>query len=393
MRTEFWLLAGATLVVVGTASRSYALGTLGVLLLAAIYVAQLWARYSLSRVLYERTLSADRVYAGESVTLEVSVTNAKPLALPWLLVEDQFETHLRVRNLESLEHSGKQAAPHWEIRHSVSIGPYQRVRWRYNVECPRRGYHRIGPVTLRSGDPFGFEERELSPPETIGVLVYPRLLPLETLDLGSRFPFEGHKHSLGAIVDPLNVVGARPYAAGDTFRQIHWRASARSPELQAKVWRPSTEPAVLIFLDLASSQHAWEGINTEAVERAISAAATLAHRAHATRWALGLHVNGLRAGTRQRIRIGAARGDEAFVQVMDVLARVPPYPTLPFHELLRAEQRSMPAGASLIAVTALRTAEVDDAVALYRSSGHHATLLDVRGLPDPIQWVPQEVLP
>lgn len=380
MRSDPWVFAGCVLLVVAVAARSTALGTLGLLLLVVVAGAWLWSWYALHAVSYTRSLSSDRVYAEESVSLEISLTNAKPLALAWVLVEDRFDPHLRVRNLDSVDSTGRE----WELRHQVSVGPYQRLRWRYNVECPRRGYHRIGPASLHSGDPFGFYERERKLTATDAVLVYPRLLPLEELDLDSRFPFEGYKGATGSVLDPLNVVGARPYAETDTIRQVHWRASARSQGLQSRVLRPATEQSVVIFLDLASSIHPWEGINSEAVERAISAAATLAHRVHAARWGLGLHVNGLRSGTRQRIGIGPTRGDNALALVMDVLARVPPYPTLPFVQLLRLERRRIPTGATVVAVSALRTPELEQELQLYRRAGHGARLLDVRGREDPI---------
>lgn len=374
--TDYWVLAGVLLLMLGSAARSYAISTLGLLLLVALLIAWLWARYALRRVTYTRTLSAGRVYAGESVLMEISVTNAKPVALPWLLIEDRLDSYLEARNVDA-ENTGKE----WEIRHSLSVGWYERVRWKYSLECPRRGYHRVGPALLRSGDPFGFYEQEEPVPGHIGVLVYPRLLPVEELDLSSWFPFEGHRSTPGAVPDLLNVVGARPYAEHDTLREVHWRASARSTQLHSKVLRPTTEPSVLIFLDLASSRHAWEGIDVEAVERAISTAATLAHRVHAAHWALGLHVNGLRSGTRQRVRIGTARGDGALAGIMDVLARVPPYPTVPFADLLRAERRHVPPGATVVAVTAVSSLPVADQVELYRRSGHNTLLLDVAALP------------
>jgi len=374
--TDLWLIGGAVLLMYGAVARSQAFGTLGLLLLVSILVARAWARYSLSNVTYTRSLSADRVYSGECVSLEIVVTNAKPLVLPWLLVEDRLDTHLLAHNVET-ERSGRA----WEIRHSVAVGWYERVRWRYTIECSRRGYHRIGPTRLASGDPFGFYERERELPAQAGVLVYPRLLPVEELDLSSVFPFEGRRSSAGLVPDPLNVVGARPYVETDTQRQVHWRATARGAELRSKTTRPTVEPNVVIFLDLASTRHPWEGINTEAAERAISAAATLAHRAHAQRQPVGLHVNGLRSGTHQRIRIGAARGDEALAQIMDVLARVPPYPTIPFVDLLRTERRRALMGATIVAITAVCSLEIADQTALYRRRGCRAVLLDVGASP------------
>ncbi len=371
---DLWLLAGGILLLVGTLAGSYAIATLGLLLLAALLTARLWARYALSAVRYDRSLSTERVYAGESVSLEVRITNRKPLAVPWLHLEDQLDPHLHVRGFGGEDRPVRQGG----IRQQVSIGWYERLCYTYDVECARRGYYRIGPVRLRSGDPFGLYEREREDRDTVAVLVYPRLLPLQDLDLGRLFPFEGSRPRIGTLDDPLNIVGARPYAEGDTLRQVHWRASARSPELWSKVLRPTTEPGLLILLDVASSERPWQVIDTESLERAISTAATLAHRGHAARWALGLLVNGVQSGTRHRIRLGLARGDGPFATMMEALAKAPPFPMLPFADMLRAERRKVSRGTTIVAVSAAPTEAVREQIAIYRRNGHRILLVDAR---------------
>jgi uncharacterized protein (DUF58 family) len=377
VRNEAWLVAGALLLLIGAPSGSYPVATLGLLLLTAVLIAKLWARYSLRALRYERSVSPQAIYAGERATLELTLTNAKPLALPWVIIEDQFDPHLIVHGVDAERRPGRE----WGIYRQVSVGWYQRLRMRYEVECPRRGYHQIGPAILRSGDPFGLYRRDMRIEEPTGILVYPRLVPVQGLNLGRLFPFEAARTGRGLLDDPLNIVGARPYAEGDTLRQVHWRASARSAGLQSKVLRPTTEPGVLIFLDLASAQHAWQGVDVDQVEHAISTAATVAHRLRDARLPLGLYVNGLRAGTRQKIRLGLSRSDPSFQAVMDTLARVYAYPNMPIAALLRAERRTLPAGATVVLITAVRTPELDVQVELCRRARHHVELLDL-SLPD-----------
>lgn len=373
MRNEAWLVAGGLLVLIGAPSGSYPVATLGLLLLTAVLIAKLWARYSLRALRYERSVSPEAIYAGESVTLELTLTNAKPLALPWVVLEDQFDEHLVVHGLDGVKRPGRD----WVIHRQVSIGWYQRVRLRYRIECRRRGYYEIGPAMLRSGDPFGLYTSEARLPEKAGLLVYPKLVPVQSLDMARLFPFEAARTGRSTIDDPLNVVGARPYAEGDTLRQVHWRASARSAGLQSKVLRPTTEPGVIICLDLATAEHAWQGVDVEVVEHAISTAATLAHRLRQARLPLGLYVNGLRAGTRQKIRIGLSRSDQSFQMLMDTLARVYAYPNMPMAALLRAERPRLRAGTTLAVIMAVRTQELEIQLEMCRRSGHRVVVLDV----------------
>lgn len=373
VRNEAWLLSGTLLLLVGAMSRSLPIAVLGLLLLTVVLTARLWARFSLHGVRYERHLSSERVYAGESVQMETAITNRKLLALPWLVVEDRFDPLLVIRGLDNPDRVGKL----YELRRQISVSWYQRVRFSYKVECPRRGYHTIGPARLRSGDPFGLYEREQVLADTTGLLVYPKLARVESLRIDRLFPFDSVRTGRGPLDDPMNVAGVRPYAEGDTLRQVHWRASARSAGLQSKVWRPTTEPGVVIFLDLASAEHAWQGVDVEAVEKAISTAGTVIHQVHSARRALGLYVNGLRSGTNQKIRIGLARGEQAFEAAMETLARVYPYPNMPMAELMRCERHSLPVGATIVVVTAVRLASVDEQVEIYRRGGRHVLVLDV----------------
>ncbi len=146
--TYYWAVAGACLALIGLIADSYIVTTLGLLLPVAVLVAWLWARYSLHALTYNRKLSSDRLYAGECVELELSLSNAKPLPVPWVFVEERLESgevldqtsyvpldrRILVQDLERPDLGQEHL-----IRQTVSLGWYERVRWRYSLECPRRG--------------------------------------------------------------------------------------------------------------------------------------------------------------------------------------------------------------------------------------------------------------
>ncbi|MDI9549175.1 MAG: DUF58 domain-containing protein, partial [Chloroflexota bacterium] len=52
--------------------------------------AWLWQRTCLDALTYRRQLGVNRLFFGEETDLRVEVTNAKPLPLSWLRVEDVF---------------------------------------------------------------------------------------------------------------------------------------------------------------------------------------------------------------------------------------------------------------------------------------------------------------
>ena len=61
------------------------IGVIMALLAAASY---LWTHYCMSALSYERRFTSSRLYLGEETDLFVQITNAKPLPLPWLRIDD-----------------------------------------------------------------------------------------------------------------------------------------------------------------------------------------------------------------------------------------------------------------------------------------------------------------
>ena len=51
-------------------------------------------------------------------------------------------------------------------------------KWKVLAKAIRRGRYKLGPIVLRSGDPFGLFPRETRVPTEALLLVYPRVVPL-----------------------------------------------------------------------------------------------------------------------------------------------------------------------------------------------------------------------
>jgi uncharacterized protein (DUF58 family) len=54
-------------------------------------------------------------------------------------------------------------------------------------------------------------------------------------------------------------MGIRPYHPEDGFRRIHWPATARTGELQVKVFQPVTARVMVICLNVSTETHYWMG--------------------------------------------------------------------------------------------------------------------------------------
>ena len=347
---------------------------IAVVLAVALGLTALWRRWCLRGIEYRRSLSQDRVFRGETVELRVSATNRKVLPVPWLEVEDELPEELRV--LTGRAHpsykTGRLVLPNL-----FSLRWYERVTRRYLIRCPERGYFGFGPVRLRSGDIFGFFGDERTDDRLDHVLVYPQVVPLEDLGLPSREPFGGSRTPQWLLEDPLRVAGVRDYVPGDSLRRIHWKASARSRDLQVKLQEPSTMLDVLIFLNVATVRPEWAGTIPELLEEAVTTAASVASHVFSQGYRVGLCANTNVLGSDQPVRLPPARDPDQMARILEALAKVIAFPTISMEQLLVREARNLPWGSTVLLVAAATTEGGMAALLRMKKAGHRVALLHV----------------
>ena len=206
------------------------IGFLGVLVLATT---DIWAKYCLQHLRYQRQFSEQRVLFGEEVNLSLAIENAKLLPLPWLEIEDSVPRELTTKG----RHMRISTARNTLILENLfSLRWYERVTRPYTVLCNTRGVHMFGPTVLRSGDVFGFLNREESLSNRQYLLVYPLVVPITRFGLPSHHPFGDNRAPRRMLEDPSRVIGVRDYMYGDDLRRVHWKATARMMQLQSKVY-------------------------------------------------------------------------------------------------------------------------------------------------------------
>jgi uncharacterized protein (DUF58 family) len=343
-----WLYTAGLVFLLGMVLGHRGLTLLAALVLVTAGAAWAWNRVCLSGVEYQRALSDDRAMPGDEVTLTITVVNRKPLPLPWLAIDEELSDGLKVLDRQTTPSgaSGRQM-----MRITTGLRAYERVSWRIRIACPVRGAHAIGPGTLRSGDLFGFFTNRAPVPSGVSLLVYPRIVSLPDLALPAREPLGELRASRALLTDPARVVGVRDYRPDDPFRSIHWKATARQGTLQVRVPEPTTELRLGLFVNLDTFDHYWEGLDLNVSEQAIVAAASLAAWADRARYAVGVYANGLVAGSDQALRVPPSRGVGQLPRVLEGLAKVSPFSTLPFHRVIAAEATRFPYGGTLVVIT------------------------------------------
>lgn len=144
----------------------------------------------------------------------------------------------------------------------------------YVVTGARRGVHPVGPLTVRSSDPFGLARRTVVFSERTPVTVAPAVVDLLPL-LDYAGAAGGMLHSttdqLGQGAD--NLV-ARPYAPGDSMRRIHWRATAHRDELMVRQEEQESTPEATVVLDRAGLRWSPDALQAPGVDPGFEAGIT-----------------------------------------------------------------------------------------------------------------------
>lgn len=346
------------------------------LLMAALiwitrWFSRLWGRHSLDRVAYQRWFEVNRLFAGEQAVLLVEVVNRKILPLTELAVDDEVPQELEIHGRQTRYLRLGTGV----LRHLFTLGWYQRVTRRYTVQTRRRGLYRIGPATLRSGDPFGFQEASRTVRETAELIVYPQVYELEQVGIPSRRPFGDLRARDRLFEDPVRFAGVRNYQPGDPLNRIHWKASAATGALQTKVLDPSVNAGLAVFINAWSFERQWEGTDPESLERGFTVAASVMAWAVAQEIACGLYSNGFAAGWGGLLRIPPARGEAVLEQALEGLARVQPVGSVPIHAVVEDELPSLGYGSSVVIITRMVSDDLVATVMRVQRSGRPVTLV------------------
>jgi len=325
-------------------------------------------------------LDADRVFPGDTAELTIEIVNDKPLPVPWVTIDEVMSDGLRLGDRANAP-SGVSGRRTFQLR--TRLGPYERVTWRIPVDCPVRGLHAIGPATIRAGDPLGFFSNRLEAGETDAIIVYPRVEPLSHLQLPSRHAIADVRVPQQLFVDPLRVIGIRDYRPEDPFKAIHWKASARQGSLQVRIAEPTTTMQLAIFANIDTFNRYWEGIDIGASERVIDLAASLAIWALDHRYVVSVASNGILAGSDQHLRVPARRGSEQRLRVLEGLAKISPFSSMPFMASLKVGSGRLAPGSTVVVITSILPDGLTARLQALIAAGQRAVLIPVGDCPVP----------
>ncbi|UUO04849.1 DUF58 domain-containing protein [Blastopirellula sp. J2-11] len=366
-------------------------------LLAIMVASRMLTRYWAQHLSVRRTINRLEVDEGESIAVQVTVTNSGTLPIPWLLIEDVLPRRATMHRPPALETNGDRIT-------LASLAPRKSKSFYYQLRCNRRGYFPIGPAMLETGDLFGLYRlfRVLAPPDYL--LVLPKVIPLDGFDIASRRPMGEIKMSHRLFEDPTRIAGVRAYQAGDPINRVNWAATARTGVLHSKVYEPSSIAGATILFDFhqESFDAKHEPIRSE---MAITLAVAIAGAVQETGQQIGLVTNARDAAERLKRETNQAkevksradarsaavaeqgndhlkpqvvstrRGGEQLTLIRKLLARAERTDGLTLPELIAESVSRIPRDATVIAILTETTDETALALGNLRRAGFTVTAI------------------
>lgn len=344
----FLILAIAIAEALATGNRIYFV--LLYLLLAVLILAFVWSWSNIAGVAVQRHVRTQRTQVGRLAEERLIVENRHFLPKLWVEIRDHSDL------------------PNHRASLVVSdLRPHKQRGWTVRTLCLRRGRFTLGPITVRTGDPFGFFQRIKHIPQVANLVVCPATvdLPYFTLPLG-ELPGGGARRQRTHYIT-TNVASVRDYFPGDSFNRIHWRSTARTGRLIVKEFELDPTADVWIFLDMEESvqarrQGGGPGLEEEPVplwdqrrifsldpsteEYAVTIAASLAKHFLARNRAVGLLAYGQR-----REMLQSDRGERQLNKILESLAVLHAQGHIPIAEMLASEGTRFGRNTTLIVVT------------------------------------------
>jgi uncharacterized protein (DUF58 family) len=147
----------------------------------------------------------------------------------------------------------------------------------YQITGIRRGVWPIGPLILRTVDPFGLAQREQSFGKHRTVTVVPEVIALAPLSVKVGAAGGTAQTSSSRLGQGSDNLSPRRYIPGDSMRRIHWRATAHRGQLMVRQEEEESSPDALVVLDRSSTHWPDPGVEVDAAfEAAVSLCASAA---------------------------------------------------------------------------------------------------------------------
>ncbi|WP_017933875.1 DUF58 domain-containing protein [Nocardioides sp. Iso805N] len=261
LRGRAFLASGATAIACAVLLGQPGLTRVGVLLVVLPLVVAVVVGRSRYQLALTRSVVPAVVAVGQPARVRIRLSNEGTLPSAPLLLEETVPFTLGAR-------------PRFVVRR---LGRHRELD--YQVRAELRGRFDLGPMTVHVCDPFGLVRLGRAFSSTAPLVVTPRTVPLDQINLTAARSGTGDNRPRAFAGGSAEDVTVREYRRGDDLRRVHWRSSARIGELMVRREEQHWQARATVLLDTRAAAHRGVG-SAASFEAAVSATASIA--AHLT---------------------------------------------------------------------------------------------------------------
>ncbi|MEQ6378347.1 DUF58 domain-containing protein [Bacillaceae bacterium S4-13-56] len=275
-----------------------------------------WAGNQLSLPGGKRTY---RMFVGDKAEVPITLKN-----FSWIPLQNG-SLHFTVGNVVS-EKTYKKIERYNETEQSsllLSIPGKSNTEVNLSFEAQRRGVTSISDVHFLFKNVFSLEDISLYLRKNrfIELVVYPEQIEVFGLDDLMIQALGNLRATYSPYEDLLEPAGTRGYVSGDPFHRIHWKSSAKTQQLQTKVYERKWEMSWTIIVNVGTKTRLGNQYISKKIEEYLSVITYFYYRAAKFGIPIELHMNISGYGA-SYFKIEKEDGGEQLKKVLDILARI-----------------------------------------------------------------------
>ncbi|HEY8421480.1 MAG TPA: DUF58 domain-containing protein [Thermoclostridium sp.] len=184
---------------------------------------------------YTEKLVKREYQKGEILDYTLRIHNNTPLYIAYFTVYMHMEGQMLIKGMKN-EH--------------ITLKPFSVQEFKFNVPIQYRGKYKVGISHIEIKDFLNLVSLRYLPGETKQIRVFPRILPVEELDIPYVRMSENEYLSQNKDAGHTEVRDIRDYKYGDSFKKIHWKLSSKYNKWLVKETNASSEKEFWVLLNL-----------------------------------------------------------------------------------------------------------------------------------------------
>lgn len=347
------------------------LGILTVLLCILGFCVHYWSAIIKKSMEYIICIDKKRAFVDEDIRLFTQITNRKIVPIPWIMIEVKLPIYFNFNNSKVQIFS--QTKNLFKIITSLLF--FEELSRYDSFKCSKRGLYKLKTAEIEIGDFLGLAKTNLQVNIDNDLIVYPKIKELVELIYVPKSLQGDLSVRRWIIKDPTQVLGVRKYTIGDSFNIIDWKASARNNDLYVKKFDFTSDPSIMIFLDIQTENAHWMGVNYEVVEQGIDLVASLMDKALNEKVATGYTANTTFQNEKDDVFIYPSNNGTQRIKILEALAKTTYERTYTITNLLNLRINSLGKCCTIILLLSYIPKELINDVNYYSKIGYNIKII------------------